>query len=317
MSINGDPLWGVVNDVTFNNHEWIYDVPQGKGSWNDVQHGKVTYIAPAYDSTFQCLPSCLIDPHATTVYTVHDYYDRVVQPILSVEEILHHPFVQHKLSQCIRNWHDGLYSLNAKNLPDVSIILMEDLPAWKGSIQTIVGLAMRLAAYGRKLTDLKFEAEMWRRKNKLTKALRAQREIRRISKLYLGTEFAVKQNVRTAIDLAAGILGGWTMMQFRKQKTAFRAHGIISVGDGENILCPWWAEQGRELRTQEVIRFTWTINTESKLSLKGSDLEQTLAKCMAKVGVLPQLASIWEATPYSWLVDYVFRAGLLLRYVER
>jgi hypothetical protein len=194
---------------------------------------------------------------------------------------------------------------------------MEDLPAWKGSIQTIVGLAMRLAAYGRKLTDLKFEAEMWRRKNKLTKALRAQREIRRISKLYLGTEFAVKQNVRTAIDLAAGILGGWTMMQFRKQKTAFRAHGIISVGDGENILCPWWAEQGRELRTQEVIRFTWTINTESKLSLKGSDLEQTLAKCMAKVGVLPQLASIWEATPYSWLVDYVFRAGLLLRYVER
>jgi hypothetical protein len=192
---------------------------------------------------------------------------------------------------------------------------MEDLTKLDGSLKVIFGIARKLIVYAKKLANLKSSLYFWKRKRNFAKVYKIQGEIADLSKLYLGTEFAVKQNVRTAIDCIAGVVEGWRALNFDRQVTSVREYCAFESSDIYD-LCPGWDGE-RDAQKLETVRVWWTITTDSQLSLRGSKLEQALAKVMAKAGVLPQLASIWEATPYSWLIDYVFRTGSLLRYVER
>lgn len=301
-------------------YEYMYDngsrvAGSKKHPWKDCQHMKSTYEYTAHDfNKTHCDVDCITgdSPRTTT-----DWYFPA-NPLNQVQDILNHSRVQHGLATCLRRWHDGLYDFNAAALPDVSVILMEDLPHLSGNLVVIVELAHKLANYIRVLTDLRFELDRrLLKKSNYIQIKRIKEEIKSYGKLYLGIEFALKQSVRSATELIAGIAGGAHALRYdERQVTSHREIVKFHTWGTDTTLCPPW-EGERTAQTFETVEVHWCITTNSTLTLRGSQLEQTLAKLMAKAGVLPSLASIWEATPFSWLIDYVFRTGLLLRYVER
>lgn len=310
--------YGWIGTQNQDNSGWesMHDVPQGDGKWNDVQHISEELVFTPYAISRQKCTGCLNDPGEIYEWSFEDFYFSNCVPIMQTENIIQHGATQAALHRALSGWHNSLYNLNAKNLPDVSVILMEDVPKLTGSLEVILKIARKIASIGGKLVNLKSSARKWRRKGNVAKAVRADREIARLSKLYLGTEFALKQNVRTATELVAGCVEGWRDLTWEKQTTHVREHFIIETNRSDFGLCDCTAGN-HGASTVETVRGSWCITTESQLNMRGTAIEQALAKIMAKAGVLPQLASVWEATPYSWLIDYIFRTGLLLNYVER
>lgn len=304
-----------VADMT--GYEYMYDSVGCRSQWNDVQHVRQEFRTDSASITTpqHCATDCAYYPPGGNHYSYDSPAYRAPE-LLQVQDILGHPQVQACLHKTLKSWHNSLYNMNNAHLPDVSVILMEDVPQLSGSLKVIIGLALKIAKYGQRLVDLDVMISKFKHQKMFTRVIVAQREAAQISKLYLGTEFALKQNLRTAEELAAGVARGASRLNTEREITSVREHTFLQLGKSPK--CSSWPDISVQPNSHfENIKVTFCITTESKLSVRGSKLEQTLAKVMAKVGVLPQLASIWEATPYSWLIDYIFRTELLLNYVQR
>ena len=296
-------------------YEYMYDTVGNKGKWNDVQHARWTVEYSPNDQDYvSCAPGCTSGLDNAYMKTLN--YGYMPQPMNSIQGIISHPKSQAALQKVLQDWHDSLYNMNNALLPDVSIILMEDVPRLTGSLEVIISLMTRIMKVVKLIQDLDVKVSKFEHQKNFTQAIIAQREMRAYGKLYLGYEFALKQNCATATDLIAGVSRAQAHLCKGRETTSQRAFaGFETHTSGD--LCPGWDNRGRSGTISESVRIQYVITSEASINVRGSNLERALAKSMAKVGVLPQLASIWEATPYSWLIDYVFRTGLLLRYVER
>jgi hypothetical protein len=114
-------------------------------------------------------------------------------------------------------------------------------------------------------------------------------------------------------EMLAEIRGRERKIAHAKRKAAqgVRGHDIIGSPSGVDVLGPFLSFQG--VRFQ--LRVTWSLEIRANAHFTGRyATDNMLSDLLDGAGIYPDLATLWNALPFTFLIDYVFPFG---KYLEK
>jgi hypothetical protein len=102
-------------------------------------------------------------------------------------------------------------------------------------------------------------------------------------------------------------------IDFAKRNAArgVRGHHVIGETGGVDVLGPFLGYQG--VRFQ--LRVTWSLRARANAHFTGRyATDNMLSNILDGAGIYPDLATLWNALPFTFLIDYVFPFG---KYLEK
>lgn len=294
--------------------------------WHDVIHDSITrHKTPLCTNwgTSYC-------GHAD-YYTFSDGVPVVTSPCIGLQTpggILNHELVQSAMEEMLREWEIKLYSFRPDQLPDLAVFVAElrDVNSivtvlWDFS-QSLIGLARRKSKLFRKidkeiklLTKLESKLKVDRKAiafhRAKIKSLRSS--VKELASLRLGYNFAVKQTLRELAQIIGSLYGYIDTMKFCPTSEHIRrvvplkltGKEISSDGGCYSKTCydPDW----KDIYWENDVEVTLTINVDFRNTFRGSTTEVLSYLLLSQLGLMPDLTSIWNATKYTWIVDYFLR----------